>query len=91
MEDSPIGLHKWLPIIGGCMVNCKNGISSYELVRTIGVTLKFADGCMLHRIQASDEWRQPRTSLAAPTAAPSKLMRLIVGGNRKEHAQHRDG
>ena len=39
MEDSPIGLDKWLPIMW-MMVNCKNGISSYEVARAIGVTQK---------------------------------------------------
>src|SRR2546430_11160262 len=29
-EDSPIGLDKWLPA-AWLIVNCKNGISSYEL------------------------------------------------------------
>ena len=40
-EDSPIGLEKWLPAIW-LLGNCKNGISSYELSRFIGVTQKSA-------------------------------------------------
>lgn len=36
-EDSPIGLDKWLPAMW-LIVSCKNGISSYELGRAIGVT-----------------------------------------------------
>jgi transposase-like protein len=35
-EDSPIGLDKWLPAMW-LIVSCKNGISSYELARGIGV------------------------------------------------------
>src|SRR6202042_3149874 len=35
MEDSPIGLDKWFPVMW-MMVNCKNGISSYEVARNIG-------------------------------------------------------
>jgi len=48
-EDSPIGLDKWLPAVW-LVVNCKNGISSYELHRAIGVTQKSA-WFMLHRIR----------------------------------------
>ena len=36
-EDSPIGLEKWLPAFW-LLSNCKNGISSYELARDLGVT-----------------------------------------------------
>lgn len=36
-EDSPIGLDKWLCAMW-LLVNAKNGISSYELSRSIGVT-----------------------------------------------------
>lgn len=48
-EDSPISLSKWLPAMW-MLVNCKNGISSYELARAIGVTQKTA-WFMLHRIR----------------------------------------
>lgn len=48
-EDSPLGLEKWLIAIW-LLANCKNGISSYELHRTIGVTQKSA-WFMLHRIR----------------------------------------
>jgi transposase-like protein len=48
-EDSPIPLEKWLPAVW-LVVNCKNGISSYELHRSLGVTQKSA-WFMLHRIR----------------------------------------
>jgi len=48
-EDSPIGLDKWLPAVW-LLVNDKNGISSYELHRALGVTQKSA-WFMLHRIR----------------------------------------
>lgn len=48
-EDSPIGLDKWLAAMWQ-VVNCKNGISSYEVHRTIGVTQKTA-WFMDHRIR----------------------------------------
>ena len=48
-EDSPIGLEKWLPA-SWLLSNCKNGISSYELARNLGVTQKTA-WFMLQRIR----------------------------------------
>src|SRR5262245_52499187 len=40
-EDSAIGLEKWLPALW-LLTTCKNGISSYELARALGVTQKTA-------------------------------------------------
>ena len=48
-EDSPLGLDKWLPAIW-LAVNSKNGISSHELARSLGITQKSA-WFMLHRIR----------------------------------------
>ncbi|MGH2506773.1 MAG: IS1595 family transposase [Ktedonobacteraceae bacterium] len=48
-EDSPIGLDKWLPAVW-LVTSCKNGISSYELARDLGVTQRTA-WFMLHRIR----------------------------------------
>jgi transposase-like protein len=48
-EDSPIGLDKWLTAIW-MIANCKNGISSYEIHRALGITQKTA-WFMLHRIR----------------------------------------
>lgn len=48
-EESPIALEKWLPA-AWLLINCKNGISSYELGRDLGVTQKSA-WFMLHRIR----------------------------------------
>jgi transposase-like protein len=48
-EDSPLGLDKWLPAVW-MIANDKNGISSAELARAIGVTQKSA-WFMLHRIR----------------------------------------
>src|ERR1700730_2893518 len=47
LEDSPLGLDKWLPAIWLIASN-RNGISSWELHRAIGVTQKTA-WFMLHR------------------------------------------
>ena len=40
-EDSPIGLEKWLPVVW-MVVNAKNGVSSWEIHRAMGVTQKTA-------------------------------------------------
>jgi len=51
MEDSPIGLDKWL--VGMWLItSAKNGISSYELHRTLGITQKSA-WFLSHRIRAA--------------------------------------
>jgi transposase-like protein len=49
LEDSPIALDKWLCAFW-LIANAKNGISSYELSRSIGITQKSA-WFMLHRIR----------------------------------------
>jgi len=48
-EDSKLGLDKWLPAVW-LIANSKNGISSHELGRALGVTQKSA-WFMLHRIR----------------------------------------
>ncbi len=48
-EDSPISLSKWLTAVW-MIANCKNGVSSYEVGRAIGVTQKSA-WFMMHRIR----------------------------------------
>ncbi|HVN68184.1 MAG TPA: IS1595 family transposase, partial [Candidatus Binatia bacterium] len=60
-EDSPIGFDKWMPAIWLISSN-RNGISSCELARAIGVTQKTA-WFMLHRIRtalANDSFDQLR-------------------------------
>lgn len=48
-EDSAIPLEKWLPAVW-LLVTCKNGISSYEVSRDLGVSQKSA-WHMMHRIR----------------------------------------
>jgi len=48
-EDSPIGLDKWFAGIW-LVANCKNGVSSYEIMRDLGVTQK-TGWFMLQRIR----------------------------------------
>jgi transposase-like protein len=48
-EDSPLPLEKWLPAVW-MITNDKNGVSSWEIHRALGVTQKTA-WFMLHRIR----------------------------------------
>src|SRR6266853_2382538 len=48
-EDSPLGLDKWLVALW-LLVNCKNGISSMEIARDLGITQKSA-WFMAHRLR----------------------------------------
>ena len=48
-EDSPLGFDKWLPAMW-FILNAKNGISSWELHRALGITQKSA-WHMLHRLR----------------------------------------
>jgi transposase-like protein len=49
MEDSALGLDKWM-MAAWMIATCKNGVSSYEIARSIGVTQKSA-WFMLHRLR----------------------------------------
>jgi transposase-like protein len=50
-EDSPIGLDKWMTAFW-MLVNCKNGVSSMEIHRTLGITQKSA-WFMLQRLRTA--------------------------------------
>src|SRR2546425_8264565 len=65
-EDSPIPLKSWLLAVWQ-ISNCKNGISSYELARALGVTQKTA-WFMNHRIRLAMQtrtWTKMRGSVEA--------------------------
>jgi transposase-like protein len=49
LEDSPLGLDKWLTALW-LIVNCKNGISSCEIARDLGITQKSVR-VMAHRLR----------------------------------------
>ena len=88
MEDSAIGLDKWLPAFW-LLANCKNGISSYELHRALGVTQKSA-WFMLHRIRYA---MQPddQTMIGGPEGGPIEVDEAYVGGHPKnKHLGKRD-
>ena len=74
-EDSAIGLEKWLPA-AWLISNCKNGISSYELARALGVTQKSA-WHMLHRLR---EAMTDETGKIGGNGEPVEVDETFVGG-----------
>jgi transposase-like protein len=84
-EDSPLGLEKWLPALW-LLTNCKNGISSYELGRALGVTQKTA-WFMLSRLRLALQDRQTGGKLGGEVEADETY---IGGVARNMHASKRD-
>src|SRR5258706_7734030 len=84
-EDSPIALKSWL--LGLWMItNCKNGISSYELHRALGVTQKTA-WFMLHRIRLA---MQDKTFGGGKLSGEVEVDETFIGGKaRYMHAKKR--
>ncbi len=72
-ESSPLGLDKWFVAVW-CIANCKNGISSHELARAIGVTQKSA-WFMLHRIRLAMD-----ISDNASFGGPAEADTTYIGG-----------
>lgn len=66
-EDSPIGLDKWLPAMW-LLGSCRNGVSSYEIARDLGITQKTA-WFMLHRIRAAMGTRTFTEKMRGPVQA----------------------
>jgi len=85
-EDSPIGLDKWLPTIW-LLTNCKNGISSYEVARDLGVTQKTA-WFMLHRIrlamQSGTFWKKMDGEIEADESFIGGLARYMHKHKREQ-------
>ena len=77
MEDSAIGLDKWMPAFW-LLANCKNGISSYELHRALGVTQKSA-WFMLHRIRLAMDL-ESMAKMGGPEGGPVEVDETFVGG-----------
>jgi transposase-like protein len=77
-EDSPIPLEKWLPATW-MLVNCRNGISSYEVHRALGVTQKSA-WFMLHRIRLA---MQTGTFMLGGPGREVEADETFVGGKPK--------
>jgi transposase-like protein len=83
-EDSPIALDKWLTAVW-LIVNCKNGISSYEIMRHVGVTQKSA-WFMLHRIRLA--LKDGNWSKLGGDSGPVEVDETFIGP--KPQKMHRD-
>lgn len=85
-EDSAIALDKWLVAVW-LIANCKNGISSYEIARSVSVTQKSA-WFMLHRIRkalANSSWAK------LGGGGPIEVDETYIGPDpRKMHAGRRE-
>ena len=80
LEDSPLGLDKWLPAMW-MIGNDRNGISSWELHRALGVTQKTA-WFMLHRIRTAMQDNVTGGKLAGEVEVDETL---IGGKGRNMH------
>jgi transposase-like protein len=82
-EDSPLGLDKWLPCLW-LIANAKNGISSYEISRALGVTQKTA-WFMLHRVRLAMQ-----TKSFAKMSGTVESDESYIGGRRANmHAKRK--
>jgi transposase-like protein len=76
-EDSPIGFDKWLPAMW-MIAGDRNGISSHELSRAVGVTQKTA-WFMLHRIRLA----MKEKSLIPMLSGEVEADETFVGGRQR--------
>lgn len=81
-EDSPLSLDKWFVAIWQ-IANCKNGVSSYELARAIGVTQKTA-WFMLHRIRLAMQ-----TGSFVKSSGEFEADETFIGGRAKNMSKTR--
>ena len=79
LNESPIGLDKWLTTMW-LVANCKNGVSSCEIARDLGVTQKTA-WFMLHRVR---EAMQDKT--ATKLKGEVEVDKSFIGGEVAKHA-----
>jgi len=79
-EDSPVPLTKWLPALW-MLVNCRNGVSSYEIARDLGVSQK-AGWFMLQRLRLALQ-NGSLTKLGGPDAPPVQVDETFIGGKAR--------
>ncbi len=82
MEDSPIGLDKWLAAIW-LIANAKNGISSHEVARALGVTQK-SGWFLLHRIRLAMQ-----TGTFKKLSGTVEIDETAIGGLSKNMHKHK--
>ena len=78
-EDSAIKLDKWLTAMW-MLANCKNGVSSYEISRSVGVTQKSA-WFMLHRIR--EAMKNQSLKKLGTSGGPVEVDETFIGGKYK--------
>lgn len=78
-EDSPLGLDKWMAAFW-MICNCKNGVSSYEIHRSLGVSQKSA-WFMLHRIR--EAMKNGSLVKMGGDGGPVEVDETFVGGKVK--------
>src|SRR5258705_2296073 len=86
-EDSPIGIDKWLTALW-MLANCKNGLSSYEIHRAIGVTQKSA-WFMLHRLRLGLQEPNLGTKLGSNEGGEVEIDETFVGGKKRNMHKNR--
>lgn len=79
-EDSPLGLDKWMAAFW-MICNCKNGVSSYEIHRSLGVSQKSA-WFMLHRIREAMK-AGTFVRMGGQDGGPVEVDETFVGGREK--------
>lgn len=77
-EDSPVPLQKWLPALW-LLTSCKNGVSSWELHRALGVSQKSA-WFMLHRLRLALKAPNMGTKLGSNDGGEVEVDETFVGG-----------
>jgi transposase-like protein len=86
-EDSALGMDKWMLAVW-MVANCKNGISSYEIARALGVTQKSA-WFMLQRIRLAMH-KKDTVKLGGPGQEVEVDETFIGGAARFMHKSKRD-
>ncbi len=74
-HDSPLGLDKWM-VAMWMLATCRNGVSSCEIARTIGITQKSA-WHMLHRIRKA---MTDNSGMKLGGNAPVEIDETFIGG-----------
>jgi len=84
-EESPLGLDKWL-VATWLVCNCKNGVSSCEVARALGITQKTA-WFLLHRIRLAQQGKQGGGKLGGEV----EVDETFIGGKaRNMHKSKRE-
>jgi transposase-like protein len=78
-EDSPLSLDKWL-IALWMLVNCRNGVSSYEIGRSLGVSQK-SGWFMLHRLRFA--LQTGTITKLGGNGAPVEVDETFIGGKAR--------